>query len=116
MIINKELLKGSKDVLVLKLLARKDMYGYEITKEIKEKSSNVFNMSEGNLYPILHSLEIDGIVESYWEDTTSLRKRKYYRITERGKSILEEKEKEWKLFKDAVDNVLGGDDLAAVKI
>lgn len=113
--INKELLKGSKEVLILKLLDRKDMYGYAITREIRLFSDNVFSMSEGNLYPILHSLEIEGVVESYWEETKSQRKRKYYRITEKGRTILGEKEKEWNIFKEAVEKVLRGGNHATCK-
>jgi PadR family transcriptional regulator PadR len=104
--IDKELLKGSTVSLVLKMLDQKDMYGYEIIKEMQQKSGGVFEFKEGTLYPILHSLETDELVLAYWEVKES-RKRKYYRITPKGQKHLSEKKREWKLFRNAVDGVLG---------
>ncbi len=106
--INKELLKGSTTILILSILNRKDMYGYEMIKEIEDRSQGVFSFKEGTLYPILHGLEHENFIESYWDLGEGKRKRKYYRITESGKRILEEKEKEWKLFSNTVNEVLGG--------
>ena len=104
--INKELLKGSTTVLILSLLNRKDMYGYEMIKEMEERSKNIFSFKEGTLYPILHSLENESYIESYWDSSNGNRKRKYYKITSAGKKVLLEKEKEWKLFSSTVNNVL----------
>ncbi|MBM6861474.1 PadR family transcriptional regulator [Clostridium saudiense] len=104
--INKELLKGSTTVLILSLLNRKDMYGYEMIKEMEERSKNIFSFKEGTLYPILHNLENENYIEAYWDSSNGNRKRKYYKITESGKKVLLEKEKEWKLFSSTVNNVL----------
>ncbi|MBC5628946.1 helix-turn-helix transcriptional regulator [Clostridium sp. NSJ-6] len=104
--INKELLKGSTTVLILSLLNRKDMYGYEMIKEMEERSKNIFSFKEGTLYPILHSLENENYIEAYWDSSNGNRKRKYYKITDAGKKVLLEKEKEWKLFSSTVNNVL----------
>lgn len=104
--INKELLKGSTTVLILSLLNRKDMYGYEMIKEMEERSKNIFSFKEGTLYPILHSLENENYIEAYWDSSNGNRKRKYYTITTAGKKVLIEKEKEWKLFSSTVNNVL----------
>ncbi|SCI78677.1 lineage-specific thermal regulator protein [uncultured Clostridium sp.] len=104
--INKELLKGSTTVLILSLLNRKDMYGYEMIKEMEERSKNIFSFKEGTLYPILHSLENESYIESYWDASNGNRKRKYYKITATGKKVLLEKEKEWQLFSSTVNNVL----------
>ena len=104
--INKELLKGSTTVLILSLLNRKDMYGYEMIKEMEERSKNIFSFKEGTLYPILHSLENENYIEAYWDSSNGNRKRKYYKITTAGKKVLIEKEKEWKLFSSTVNNVL----------
>ena len=82
------------------------MYGYEMIKEMEEKSNGIFTLKEGTLYPILHTLEAKGFVESYWEEGTSKRKRKYYKIMEQGTLSLREKEEEWSTFKSAVDNML----------
>lgn len=104
--INKELLKGSTTILILSLLKRKPMYGYEIIKEIELKSSGVFNFKEGTLYPILHTLESNEMVESFWSEGESARKRRYYKITDKGNKQLKEKEDEWKLFTNTVNTIL----------
>jgi len=106
--INKELMKGSTVILILTLLEHKDMYGYEMVKEIQTSSDGIFTFKEGTLYPILHTLETENFVEAYWNEYQG-RKRKYYRITEAGKGQLQEKKKEWFTFRTAVDRVVGGE-------
>lgn len=64
-------------MLLLSLLSKKDMYGYQLIQELKELSKNYFSLKEGCLYPILHSLENDELIKSYWEETESKRKKKY---------------------------------------
>ena len=104
--INKEVLKGHIDTIILSLLLKKDMYGYEMIKEIDLRSKGIFSFKEGTLYPILHNLESANYIESYWDDSTGSRKRKYYKITTSGKKLLLEKESELKLFSETVNNVL----------
>lgn len=104
--INKELIKGSTAILILRLLDQKDMYGYEMIKEIDLRSNGIFSFKEGTLYPILHSLECENMIEAYWEEGETKRKRKYYRITDEGKKQLKEKKEEWELFRSTVDKVL----------
>lgn len=82
------------------------MYGYEIIKEMLQKSGGVFEFKEGTLYPILHALETDDLVSAYWE-VKEARKRKYYKITPKGQTQLADKKREWHLFRNAVDGVLG---------
>ena len=106
--INKELLKGSTGTLVLTLLARKQMYGYEIIKELELISSGGFEMKEGTLYPILHALEEANFVESRWVGEEGSRQRKYYLITKTGRSQLKEKKQEWIQFRTMVDKVVLG--------
>lgn len=106
--VNKEFIRGSTAIMVLSLLSREDMYGYQIIKEIDKQSGGVFIFKEGTLYPILHGLEIEGFVESYWVESSQGRRRKYYRITNQGISILKEKSAEWNHFKKALDQVIGG--------
>ena len=105
--LNKELLKGSTNMLVLSLLEEKNMYGYEMIKELTIKSENVFEFKEGTLYPILHNLEEKNYITSYW-DETGAKKRKYYTITKQGKKHLKEKKEEWKIFSGGINQVLGG--------
>ncbi|MZQ86729.1 PadR family transcriptional regulator [Paenibacillus sp. 5J-6] len=103
--ISKELMKGSTVILILTLLNRKDMYGYEMTKEMETHTDGVFTLKEGTLYPILHTLESDQLVEAYWHEKDG-RKRKYYRITKSGQDELSLKTKEWTLFRSTVDRVI----------
>ncbi|EKD79033.1 MAG: transcriptional regulator, PadR-like protein family [uncultured bacterium] len=103
--INKELLKGSSDILLLKILADKPLYGYEIAKQIKQLSDDVLAMGEGTLYPLLHRLEQAKLLESFWQDANG-RKRKYYALTAQGKKILETKTAEWKAFTEAINSIV----------
>ena len=105
--IDKELLKGSTVILILTMLDRRPMYGYEMLSEIEQASEGVFQFKEGTLYPILHALEANGYVESYWERTETARQRKYYLITDNGRRQLAAKRTEWVTFRSAVDQVIG---------
>ncbi|MBQ8210771.1 MAG: PadR family transcriptional regulator [Clostridia bacterium] len=107
--ISKELAKGSTALLVLSVLSRKPMYGYQIIRTVEVMSEDVFQMNEGTLYPILHSLENEGFLTSYWsEKTESARRRKYYEITPQGLKELESQKQEWSVYSSAVAKVLGG--------
>ena len=103
---NKQLLKGSTALLVLSVVADEDMYGYKIVKELEKRSENVFSLKEGTLYPILHSLEEAGCLDSYWVDMET-KKRKYYHITKKGKSQLKQQKEEYQVYSTAVNKVLG---------
>ncbi|HEU4963562.1 MAG TPA: helix-turn-helix transcriptional regulator, partial [Bacilli bacterium] len=93
--------------LILTLLDRQPMYGYEMIKAMEHSSNGVFTLKEGTLYPILHALESKGYVQSSWSTGEGTRKRKYYRLTDEGRLHLQEKKKEWNTFRSAVDAVLG---------
>lgn len=103
---SKELLKGSTPTLVLSVLDGQDLYGYRIIRELESRSENAFEMSEGTLYPILHALEKEKYLESYWEEHDG-RNRKYYHLTKKGRVALGVKKEEWKEFSKSVDKVLG---------
>lgn len=107
--VNKEMFKGSTVLLVLSMLEREPMYGYQMIKEIEKESNSVFRFREGTLYPILHSLESKDIIESYWWGNEGSRQRKYYRLTTKGKSKLKEKQREWATFRSTVDKILAGE-------
>jgi PadR family transcriptional regulator PadR len=104
--LNKELLKGSTGTLILTLLDRQDRYGYELIKELERSSDGTFTLKEGTLYPLLHGMEAERLVEAYWQEAEG-RRRKYYRITHSGRRHLSEKKQEWRMFRNAVDRVLG---------
>ena len=104
----KELIKGHVQTVVMKLLSQREMYGYQIIQSLKEKSVGIFDLSEGTLYPILHQLETQKAVESFWTESSEGRKRKFYRLTDSGIALLVEKEKEWRGFQHAMEAMLTG--------
>jgi PadR family transcriptional regulator PadR len=99
----RELLKGSTETLILSLLAKESMYGYKLVKEMDQRSSGYFRLKEGTLYPALHRLERDGLVEGIWEDSPIGQSRRYYHITPEGQEKLESMLQEWDLFTKAVN-------------
>ena len=103
--ISKELMKGSTSMLVLSVISNEDMYGYKIIRELERRSQNEFQMSEGTLYPILHALEKEKMLESYWQEFEG-RNRKYYRITKKGLKELAKKKEEFEAFSASVKKVL----------
>lgn len=106
--INKELMKGSTSILILSLLDKEDMYGYQITQQLKTTTENVFELKEGTLYPMLHSLENARAIESFWLVADNGKRRKYYKITKSGKKLLKDKKVEWQTYTKAVNSVIGG--------
>ena len=105
--VDKELSKGSHELLLLKLLSRGDKYGYQIIQEMALLSDRAFEMSQGSLYPFLHKLEAGGLLSSYRQDVAG-RSRVLYHLTEKGRKALAEKERSWRDFVDAVESVLRG--------
>ena len=105
--IEKSLLSGSTPMLILSLLKDGDKYGYEMVETLAKRSDDTFSLKEGTLYPLLHALEKEKFVESYSKTAPNGRERKYYRLTRSGREQLEYKEKEWKLFTEKVNAVLG---------
>ena len=105
--IDKSLLSGSTALLVLALLRDGDKYGYEMVSELARRSDDTFQLKEGTLYPLLHSMEKSGWVRSYLKQTDGGRERKYYHLTGEGRSQLEHKEAEWKVYSEKVNTVLG---------
>lgn len=106
--IDKALMAGSTALLVLSLLKEGEMYGYEIISELSARSDKTFELKEGTLYPLLHGLERDGAVESFEKASPQGRMRRYYRITRKGRGLLEEKTREWSLFSGKVNQVVYG--------
>lgn len=105
--IDKSLVSGSTTLLLLQLLSEKEMYGYEMIETLKARSSNVFELKAGTLYPLLHSLEDKGYLTSA-EQESGGKVRKYYRITKEGRKQLLSKKEEWETYQTAVSRVLGG--------
>ena len=106
--VDRSLLSGSTTLLVLSLLAEGEKYGYQLIAELAARSDDTFCLTEGTLYPILHTLEQDRRVVSYEREAENGRMRRYYRITPRGKELLTEKAAEWRFFASKVDAIIPG--------
>ncbi|QUI22842.1 helix-turn-helix transcriptional regulator [Vallitalea pronyensis] len=106
--IDKSLRTGSTGMLILKLLSIEDMYGYQIIEELERRSENVFSLKAGTLYPLLHTLEQKEIIVSYEKTSDIGRSRKYYHLTEIGKTFFEERKATWHTYMTSVNKVLGG--------
>lgn len=83
-----QLLKGVAPVVVLEILSRGPMYGYELSQAIEKRSGDVLTLGKGTLYPLLYNLEAKKLVKARWETSDSGRKRRYYSITSKGKEQL----------------------------
>jgi PadR family transcriptional regulator PadR len=104
--ISSDLLRGHTDTIILKLLMDGDKYGYEISKLIQTNSCNEYELKEATMYSSLKRLEGDDSITSYWGDETQGGRRKYYRITEKGKRIYFENKSNWEYAKRILDQLL----------
>lgn len=105
--VDKNLLKGNTKMLVLSIIEPGNKYGYEIIKEMEERSFGSFVLKEGTLYPILHDLEREELIISTTYKMENNRIRKYYKITKKGKAYLYNKKKEWSEFVLKVNGIIG---------
>jgi PadR family transcriptional regulator PadR len=105
--IDRELLKGSVSLLLLNLLTRGRMYGYEILQEATRLSANAFEFKEGTLYPALHQLEKRGLIEAEWRTGDNGRERKYYSLTSAGKKAARDYGRQWQHLNGVINAVLG---------
>jgi len=104
--ISSDLLRGHTDTIILKLLIDGDKYGYEISKLIQTKSSGEYELKEATMYSSLKRLEADGSITSYWGDETQGGRRRYYRITKKGKQVYSENKHNWEYAKRILDQLL----------
>ncbi|MGG4147512.1 PadR family transcriptional regulator [Paenibacillus algorifonticola] len=105
--IEKEILKGYIDIIILSLLFEKDMYGYEMAKMAHHKSQ--FELKEGTMYLSLKRMEKNGLIESYWNDSESGgSRRKYYKILSEGVDRLRQKKQEWIEINQVLSTFLEG--------
>jgi len=101
----RELLKGVIPVLVMEVLVRKAMYGYELSQELERRSDGIFTLGKGTLYPLLYNLEAKGLVEGRWDTGPTGRDRKYYQLTKKGKEELARARAELEALKRGLDLV-----------
>jgi len=103
-----QLLKGIAPVVVLEILSRGQMYGYELSQAIEQQSGEVLTLGKGTLYPLLYNLEARKLVKGKWEDAENNRKRRYYSITSRGKEELARQKTQLKELTAGLNLVFGG--------
>ena len=104
---NPPFLNGVPELLILKLLSRKEMYGYEIVKEIQLATGEILSFGEGSVYPILHTLEKNGFLSGE-RKVVGGRSRLYYTLTKSGLNKLEEMSQTWEKTAKGVGLALGG--------
>ena len=97
--------KGILDICVLSILEKKDIYGYGLEMEM----ASLMDVSGNTLYPLLRRLEKDDYLDTYMHVSEQGRRRKYYRITDKGRSHLKELRKDCQAFKEVADRLIGGD-------
>ena len=105
--VSKDLVAASATPIILAILKGNDSYGYSIIKKVKELSDNKLVWTEGMLYPVLHRLEEQELIESYWKSSETGRKRKYYRIKEAGLKELELQKEQWDMVHSALSKTWG---------
>jgi PadR family transcriptional regulator len=101
-----ELLKGTLDLLILKVVALGPIHGYAIAQRIQQISRDFFQLQQGSLYPALHRLEDRGWLKAEWKATDTGREAKFYSLTAQGRKQLEAEVKSWKQLTDAVALIL----------
>ncbi len=105
--ISKDLVAASAVPLVLALLREGENYGYAIGKTVKDRSGNVIEWADGMLYPVLHRLERQGMIEAVWKRSESGRKRKYYRLCRKGEIELLRRRRQWDVVHETLSKSWG---------
>ncbi len=103
-----QLLKGIAPVVVLEILSRGQMYGYELSQAIEQRSSDILTLGKGTLYPLLYNLEAKRLVKGKWQEADSGRKRRYYSITSKGKGELAKQKAQLKELTAGLNFVFSG--------
>ncbi len=100
---DKEFVAATSVPLVLMILNEGDSYGYDIRQRVSKLTDGELKWTDSMLYPVLHRLEKQKLVLSYWRDSPTGRKRKYYSLCENGLNVLRDKEKQWQILSRALN-------------
>ena len=103
--LDRELKKGSAEMLILALVEARRRHGYEIAKLIEAQSGGVIRFSVASLYPLLYRLERRGWIEGKWVEKAGQRRRRYYRLTTAGRRVLAEQRHGWRAFVAAINRI-----------
>jgi PadR family transcriptional regulator, regulatory protein PadR len=106
-IADRELKKGSAELLILSLVEARPRHGYEISKLIAARSNGVVRFNAASLYPLLYRLEKRGWLQGRWVEMAGQRRRRYYRLTATGKKVLAQQRNTWAAFVAAINRIVG---------
>src|SRR5581483_2092437 len=102
---DRELKKGSAELLILSLVERRQRHGYEISKLIEERSQGALRFNVASLYPLLYRLEKRGWIEGRWVEKEGQRRRRFYRLTAEGRKVLASQRRGWDVFVEAIRRI-----------
>jgi transcriptional regulator len=105
--LERELKKGSTELLTLSLLESRPRHGYEIRKLIERRSAGVLRLHVSSLYPLLYRMEGRGWIHGRWVEKAGERRRRFYRLTPKGRKALSDQRSTWQAFVTAIDQVIG---------
>lgn len=106
MILSSDIFRGHTETMILAILMNGDNYGYEITKNIKEKSEGKCDIRDATIYTAFRRMESDGLISTYWGDGVGGARRRYYSITDRGREFYKTKLDEWEEARKILDSLL----------
>lgn len=105
--IRSQIARGSAELAILALLADQSLYGFEIARQIGERTNGALTFTLASLYPLLYEMEKRGSVEGHWQSNRAGRDRRYYRLTPAGRKQLAPLRQEWRAFFNALDALAG---------
>lgn len=108
-VFDRELKKGSTELLILSLVENRPRHGYEISKLIEARSGGVLKFNVASFYPLLYRLENRGLIEGRWVEKSGQRRRRYYKLTVQGRKILKEQRTTWRDFVKAMNRITGAE-------
>ena len=101
-----DLVQGTLDLLILKVLALEPLHGWAIAQRIRQVSNDVLQVGQGSLYPALHKLEQQGWIEAEWGESDNNRRAKYYRLTRDGRRALKDEAAQWERLSAAISGIV----------
>jgi PadR family transcriptional regulator, regulatory protein PadR len=108
-VFDRELKKGSAELLILSLVEHRPRHGYEISKLIQERSEGVLSFHVASFYPLLYRLEKRGFLDGRWVEKAGQRRRRYYRLTPEGRKVLKQQRSKWRDFVQAINQITGAE-------
>jgi PadR family transcriptional regulator PadR len=104
-VFDRELKKGSAELLILSLVETQPRHGYEISKLIEQRSAGALRFNVASLYPLLYRLEKRGWIQGRWVEKTGQRRRRYYRLTVQGQKVLASQRRGWEVFVESIKRI-----------